>query len=239
MQDKFSIGPVTFVQLVALTAKPRIASAQADGAVRAADSVPPSAAAGLGDDLSHTVNEIASSYLNLKSPPPLELSADPIRGHISIEAGVDRPVAETFAPVPVPEAVAIEKFLPENILRDPSIGQRTDLLSPDVAIADEVSLTFQSSEKTVFFDGSNSFGDDQILDFTTNIEIQSFVQSFTNSMQSNDEIEEFASVADVHSWDGFSIIDCSGGVSPEPQLTNNDFIPPEHIVAITGAIPPI
>ena len=239
MQDKFSIGPVTFVQLVALTAKPRIASAQADGAVRAADHIPPSAAAGLGDDLSYTVNEIASSYLNLKSPPPLGLSADPIRGHISIEAGVDRPVAETFAPVPVPDAVAIEKFLPENNLRDPSIGERAELLPPDRAVDNQISLPDQNAEKGDIFDGTNSFGDDQILDFTTKIEIESFTQSSMSSLHSNGEIEEYASAADVDDWGGFSIIDCAGGISPEPQLTNNDFVTPEHIVAITGAIPPI
>ena len=50
MQDKFAIGPVTIVQLVGLNTKPRIASAQVDAAVRAADPLPPTTLAAAGAD---------------------------------------------------------------------------------------------------------------------------------------------------------------------------------------------
>ncbi len=58
MQDKYNIGPVTIVQLVGLSAKPRIASVQTDVAARAADPIPMSAAAGFGDDVSRPVADL-------------------------------------------------------------------------------------------------------------------------------------------------------------------------------------
>jgi hypothetical protein len=91
IQDKFAVGPVTLVQLVGLAASPRIPSVRTDGAVRAADSHPTSAAAGLGGDAQEPVATIVSSYFALKVAPTLGLSADSLRAHISVEAGLDRP----------------------------------------------------------------------------------------------------------------------------------------------------
>ena len=69
MQDKFVIGPVSIVQLVGLTAKPRIASAQVDAAVRAADVSPPvSAHVGIVQDMQDNVAEISVSYFDIKAP---------------------------------------------------------------------------------------------------------------------------------------------------------------------------
>ena len=97
MQDKYTIGSVTIVQLVGLQAKPKIASAQSDGAVRAADPVPPSAAAGFGNDLSLPIDEIAASSYNLKAAPSLGLVPSPLGARIALEAGADRPVADANA----------------------------------------------------------------------------------------------------------------------------------------------
>ncbi len=91
IQDKFAVGPVTLVQLVGLAASPRIPSVRTDGAARAADSHPTSAAAGLGGDAQEPVAAIVSSYFALKVAPTLGVSADPLRAHISVEAGLDRP----------------------------------------------------------------------------------------------------------------------------------------------------
>jgi hypothetical protein len=93
MQDKFAIGPVTIVQLVGLNTKPRIASAQVDAAVRAADPQPPaSAAAGLGAELLEKVNAVDAITFDIKPPQALSLTAAPMHGSISLEAAVDRPV---------------------------------------------------------------------------------------------------------------------------------------------------
>lgn len=111
MQDRFAIGPVTIVQLVGLTTKPRIVSAQVDTAVRAADSLPPpSAGAGFGadmGDLVDTVQGIESSYFNLKTPASISLTAPVSGGAISFDAAVDRAVssdsgqgAPQFVPLP-------------------------------------------------------------------------------------------------------------------------------------------
>ncbi len=96
MQDKFAIGPVTIVQLVGLTTKPRIASAHVDAAVRAADPQPPaSAAAGLGAELHEIVDDIDAFSFGIKAPQALSLTATPMRGSISLEAAVDRPAPDS------------------------------------------------------------------------------------------------------------------------------------------------
>jgi hypothetical protein len=93
MQDKFAIGPVTIVQLVGLNSKPRIASAQVDAAVRAADPQPPaSAAAGLGAELQEQIGAVEAIAFDIKAPQALSLTAAPMHGSISLEAAVDRPV---------------------------------------------------------------------------------------------------------------------------------------------------
>lgn len=95
MQDKFAIGPVTIVQLVGLNTKPRIASAQVDAAVRAADPLPPTtlAAAGIGSELASKVSELVPEHFSIKAPPMLTLTAPQMHASIAFEAGVDRPVA--------------------------------------------------------------------------------------------------------------------------------------------------
>lgn len=111
MQDRFAIGPVTIVQLVGLTTKPRIVSAQVDTAVRTADPIPPpSAGAGFGaviDDMGTVVHDIENSYFNLKTPAAISLTAPVISGGISFDAAVDRPVSDAsgqgapqFIPLP-------------------------------------------------------------------------------------------------------------------------------------------
>jgi hypothetical protein len=93
MQDKFAIGPVTIVQLVGLNSKPRIASAQVDAAVRAADPQPPaSAAAGLGAELLEKVDAVDAISFDIKAPQALSLTAAPMHGSIALEAAVDRAV---------------------------------------------------------------------------------------------------------------------------------------------------
>lgn len=111
MQDRFAIGPVTIVQLVGLTTKPRIVSAQVDTAVRTADPLPPSSA-GAGfdaviDDMGTVVHDIESSFFNLKTPAAISLTAPAISGGISFDAAVDRPVTDAsgqgapqFIPLP-------------------------------------------------------------------------------------------------------------------------------------------
>jgi len=95
MQDKFAIGPVTIVQLVGLNTKPRIASAQPDAAVRAADPLPPTtlAAAGIGSELSAKVGEVTPDHFSIKAPPMLTLTAPDMQAHIAFEGAVDRPVS--------------------------------------------------------------------------------------------------------------------------------------------------
>jgi hypothetical protein len=102
MQDKFAIGPVTIVQLVGLTTKPRIASAQVDAAVRAADPLPPASAhAGIGQELLQTVGETSATFFDIKAPQALALTAAPMHASIGFEAGVDRAVAGESGPQPI------------------------------------------------------------------------------------------------------------------------------------------
>lgn len=175
MQDKFSIGPVTIVQLVGIAAKPRIASAQADGAARAADPIPPSAAAGLGDDLTQPISEIASSYLNLKASAALGVSADPVRGQLSMESGVDRPVVDASAPVSANDPSTFEESPSDDFLPNPGLGGRdaapptnddAGAIIPDGNVSDPAVPADETVDLGYVFDGVDSFGDDEILDFT-------------------------------------------------------------------------
>ena len=174
MQDKYNIGPVTIVQLVGLSAKPRIASVQTDVAARAADPIPMSAAAGFGDDVSQPVADLDISFQTVKAAPALGLSADPARGHISIEAGVDRPVVDANAPVSTIDPSTFDKTPPDGSLPDPSIGPRDENRLPDgtppsvpnamVDIPAEADVT--APPMGAVFDGIEAFGDDHILDFS-------------------------------------------------------------------------
>jgi hypothetical protein len=153
MQDKYAIGPVTLVKLVGLASSPRITSANADGAVRAADHPPPSAAAGLGGKQQQPVVDIASSYFSLKTTQSLGLSADPLRGHISFEPGVDRPVAGDGAP-----AQQFDPSVFDNLSNNPN--------STDTGADTGVGRETASAGQQDIVDGAKLFSDDPIVDFT-------------------------------------------------------------------------
>jgi hypothetical protein len=243
MQDKYSIGPVTLVQLVSLTAKPRIASAQADGAARTADTSPTFAVAGLGDELSQPVAEVASSFLNLKASPVLGLSADPARSHIALDAAVDRPVADATLPVFNPSD--FQQFPPNINLPDAAGGGRgdtplagSDVSEPPAGIEnDPIAGAADVPVLGYVFDGVDSFGDDQILDFSIAADDAKFPSNGQSSDLSSSAVE--ATYADyiASDWGSSFIIDCSGGVSLEPQLLNEDFVAPAHQISTNDAVP--
>jgi hypothetical protein len=194
MQDKFAIGPVSIVQLVGLSSKPRIASAPVDAAVRAADLSPPvSAHVGIVQDLQDNVGEVPVSYFDIKSPQMLSLTAAPMHANIAFEAGVDRAVADNSGP---------HSGLPQSFFD--GLSQNTDLASllatlrggstpislpnpatggetapavvpglpnagsiadtSTVAPGDAVAGT-DSTGSGFIFDGAESYGDDKILNF--------------------------------------------------------------------------
>jgi hypothetical protein len=196
MQDKFAIGPVSIVQLVGLTSKPRIASAQVDAAVRAADlSLPVSAHVGIVQDLQDNVGEVSVSYFDIKAPQMLSLTAAPMHASIAFEAGVDRAVADSGGP---PSGLPQSFFdgLSHNIdlasllaalrggttpasVPHPASGGETAPAdvptlpnagsTPDsstVALGDTVAGT-DIVDSGFIFDGAESFGDDKILNFET------------------------------------------------------------------------
>ena len=166
MQDKFAIGPVTFVQLVGLEAKARIPSAKADGAVRAADHPPTSAAAGLGGKAQQPVADIESTYFSIKAPASLGLSADPLRAHSSLESGVDRAVPEASPVVPKFDVPTVDKADPNT----PPTNSRADLPlgEPGSHNGDVIPVISKpdSSSTPVVFDGEKAFGDDVVIDFS-------------------------------------------------------------------------
>jgi hypothetical protein len=247
MQDKFSIGPVNIVQLVGLNAKPRIASAQADGAVRAADAVPPSAAAGLGDDLSQPLAETASSYLNVKAAPALNLSADPMGGHIALEGGVDRPIVDASASAPAIDPSASDLFLPNKNLPEPAVDARGEtilpgkdaLVIPDAIENKPVEVPAEISASGDVSGGVITFSNDQILDFTIKIDNAEFAQDAKSSTMSSSADDAIHSIDGMYGWGGFAIIDCAGNISPEPQLLNYEFVSPMHQLSATDAVPVI
>ncbi len=251
MLDKFTIGPVTIVQLVGLNAKPRIPSAQADGAVRAADPIPLSAAAGLGEGLSQPIAEIEASSFAVRAAPILGLSADPVRAQISLESGADRPVVDANAPAPAIDPSAFDLLLPDNGLTAPIIGGRdTQPLTDDgqddtgvdgPALPDTPatgSLPDAVSELGYIFDGVESFGDDQILDFTIEIDSSVFGQDAKSSAISSSELGEMLAVAGSDGFGTLFDIDCSDMISYNPEIANNDYLGPHHGSA-TEAVPPM
>lgn len=244
MQDKFSIGPVNIVQLAGLTAKPRIASAQADGAARAADATPPSAAAGLGDDLSQTITEMASSYLNLKAAPVLNLSADPMGSQIALEAGVDRPIVDANAPVSAIDPSAFDQFPPNKNLPEPGVNGRGEPILPgkDASVVPDAKenagaeAPAEISTSEYVFDGVTTYSDDQILDFTIKIDNAEFAQDAQSSTMSSSSNNAIGSINSMDGWGRFAIIDCAGNISPEPQFMN-EFVAPIHQLSATDAVP--
>lgn len=245
MQDKYNIGPVTIVQLVGLSAKPRIASVQTDVAARAADPIPMSAAAGFGDDVSQPVADLNISFQTVKAAPALGLSADPARGHISIEAGVDRPVVDANAPVSTIDPSTFDKTPPDGSLPDPSIGPRNENRLPDgtppsgpnamgdiPAEADVTALPMGA-----VFDGMEAFGDDHILDFSIAPDVgELIVDASTSAIAENEDALALAMSA-IIDWDDLSIIDGAGDISPDPQLLNDDLAALVHHPSATDAIP--
>jgi hypothetical protein len=196
MQDKFAIGPVSIVQLVGLTSKPRIASAQVDVAVRAADvSLPVSAHVGIVQDLQNNVGETTVSYFDIKAPQMLSLTAAPMHASISFEAGVDRAVADSGGPHSgLPQsffdglsqntdlasllATLRGGAVPVSVPLPPSGGETTPADVPTlpnagsvpdsstVAPVDTIAVT-DTADSGFIFDGAESFGDDKILNFET------------------------------------------------------------------------
>ena len=245
MQDKYNIGPVTIVQLVGLSAKPRIASVQTDVAARAADPIPMSAAAGFGDDVSQPVADLHISFQTVKAAPALGLSADPARGYISIEAGVDRPVVDANAPVSTIDPSTFDKTPPDGSLPDPSIGPRDENGLPDgtppsvpdamVDIPAETDVT--ALPMGAVFDGIEAFGDDHILDFSIAPDVgELIVDASTSAIAENDDALALAMSA-IIDWNDLSIIDGVGDISLDPQLLNDDLTAMVHHPSATDAIP--
>jgi hypothetical protein len=248
MQDKFSIGPVNIVQLVGLTAKPRIASAQGDAAVRAADAVPPSAAAGLGDDLSQPVAEVAASYLNIKAAPVLGLSADPAGSHIALEAGVDRPIVDASASAPAIGPSASDNFLPSNDPVDRSDQERSEAAQPGSGAAAAPGIADSATPGTptdipvakYVFDGVDSFGDDQILDFTVGVSDTLFrLDALPEPFIVSTEFDAMLLVSITADLDVFSIFQFSENPPYSPPLTKADLIAIDPQPSATDAIPVI
>jgi hypothetical protein len=245
MQDKYNIGPVTIVQLVGLSAKPKIASVQTDAAARAADPVPMSAAAGFGDDMSQPLADVVPSFQSVKVMPALGLSADPVRSHISLEAGVDRPVVDANAPVSTIDPSTFDKAPLDGNLPDPSIGPRGEAIlpddapsyAPDAMSGDPADADIAAIAIGAVFDGIETFGDDHILDFSTVIEVGEATLDATTLAQANTEVAIALAFSGIVDWGDFAIIDCAGGISPEPQLMNDDFVAPVHQLSATDAIP--
>lgn len=245
MQDKYNIGPVTIVQLVGLSAKPRIASVQTDAAARAADPIPISAAAGFGEDVSQPVADIVASVQSVKATQALGISADAPRGQISLEAGVDRPVVDANAPVSTIDPSTFDKMPVDGSLTDPSIGTRSDALLPDGTPSNgpnsmgDIQDDFNVAELPMgaVFDGIETFGDDQIMDFSVAIDIGESQLDATTTATANGEIAMELALSVMVDWGEFAIIDCAGGISPEPQLMNDDFVAPVHQLSATDAIP--
>lgn len=245
MQDKYNIGPVTIVQLVGLSAKPRIASVQTDVAARAADPIPMSAAAGFGDDVSQPVADLDISFQTVKAAPALGLSADPARGHISIEAGVDRPVVDANAPVSTIDPSTFDKTPPDGSLPDPSIGPRDENRLPDgtppsvpnamVDIPAEADVT--APPMGAVFDGIEAFGDDHILDFSIAPDVGGLTIDASTSAIAENEDALALEMSAIIDWDDLSIIDGAGDISPDPQLLNDDLTAMVHHPSATDAIP--
>jgi hypothetical protein len=248
MQDKFSIGPVNIVQLVGLTAKPRIASAQGDAAVRAADAVPPSAAAGLGDDLSQPLAEVAASYLNIKAAPVLGLSADPAGSHIALEAGVDRPIVDASASAPAIGPSASDNFLPSNNPVDRSAQERSEAAQPgsgavavpDAAASGTSDAPTGGGDLKYVFDGVDSFGDDQTLDFTIGVSDTPIVSGVPSGpAMISAEFDAMLVVSITDELTGFSISDLSVDTQPELPMTKGDLIVIDPQPSAADAIPVI
>lgn len=245
MQDKYNIGPVTIVQLVGLSAKPRIASVQTDVAARAADPIPMSAAAGFGENVSQPVADLDISFQTVKAAPALGLSADPARGHISIEAGVDRPVVDANAPVSTIDPSTFDKTPPGGSLPDPSIGPRDESTLPDKTppsgpnamgdIPAEADVT--ALPMAAVFDGMEAFGDDHILDFSIAPDVGELIVDASTSAIAESEDAMALAMSAIVDWADLSIIDSAGDMSPALQLTNDDLAALVHQPSAADAIP--
>lgn len=260
MQDKYTIGPVTIVQLVGLQAKPKITSVQADGAGRAADPVPPSAAVDLGNDFPIPINEIVASSHNLKVTASLGLVTSPPGARIALEAGADRPVVDANAPAPAIDPSAFDLLLQKLGLTLPSINDRatpsTVTISPDAiaqastdndrsASDDGVTtstptLAHVSDDSAIFdapFDGAKSFGDDRILDFAIMVDAGAFQPDAPSSPSGAGEYDHMLIVTITTDQAG-DMTDISASASVDPQASDH-FAPNETAHSSSDAIPPI
>lgn len=93
------------------------------------------------------------------------------------------------------------------------------------------------SDDAVIFDGLETFGDDQILDFTIKIDNTEFAQDAKVSNMSTSADDAIVSIYGIDDWGGFAIIDFAGCISPEPQMMNDDFDAPVHQLSATDAVP--
>ena len=245
MQDKYNIGPVTIVQLVGLNAKPKIASVAIDAAARAADIIPTSAAAGLGDDLTRPPAYLETSFQATTAAPQLGVSADPARSYMSSEGGVDRPAVDAKAPASTIDPSEFDNNLPDKSLPDPSIAPRGETTSPDRVpqTSPEPTGTNPDNANTaelkadVHFDGAQTFGDDQIVDFSMLSDSTATSLDATGSTSFVNDNAIASDQSGIDGWGDSAILDSAGGISPEPQLMNDDFVAPVHQLSATDAIP--
>ncbi len=245
MQDKYNIGQVTIVQLVGLNAKPKIASVAIDAAARAADIIPTSAAAGLGDDLTRPPAYLETSFQATTAAPQLGVSADPARSYMSSEGGVDRPAVDAKAPASTIDPSEFDNNLPDKSLPDPSIALRGETTSPDSVpkTSTEPSGTNRDNANSaalkndVHFDRAQTSGDLKIVDFSVRSDCTATTLDATCSTSFVDDNALASDQSGADGWGGFAIVDSAVGISPEPQLMNNDFVAPVHQVSATNAIP--
>lgn len=214
LPDKYAVGSVTLVDLLGLTASPRIPSASSDGAVLAADSTPPqpSAAAGMGQQAADAASDPVPHYFALQSAPPSALQPSGVTAHISAGPG---------SPVPPQHGV-------------PDSGEASDAQSNKAAVSPDLAYVF---------DGQTSFGDDEILDFELAASDPILVQSDgLSTILLGGEVDNLLGAApdSLGDWGMYDIIDCSGSHSPEPQRGGfTQFVAPDHIVSTNDAVPPI
>jgi hypothetical protein len=215
MQDKISIGPVTLVQLVGLSAKPRIASVQADGAVRSADAPPSSAVAGLGDGLNQPITDIQASFLNVKQAQSLNVVAENGGARIAFDSGVDRPVADASAPASAIDPSTFYKFVPEN---SPA-GNET---AAAVGTLDSIDVAMHSAR---------ILSDDSIIEFSTTGAAE------LGTYSPVDMVDPFLSIRADDSV--FDLPIATLQVSSHSSLIDGAMLDPAALPSASDAVPPI
>lgn len=210
MQDKFVIGPVNIVQIVGLTAKPKIASSQFDAAVRAADLSPPSAAAGFDSEVQPAVRDLQSQFFEAKTAATLGASAAGRGAHGGLESGVDRPVTEGAAQPPKIDPSEIDNAPPASAPSSPQPGAGRDGGAPQTP--------------GVAGDGA-VISDDPLLDFAAPPGDRGAVQKVPEEPALSGTVP----IGDASAPDFFSA-DWGGlghdlFLGPDPQFSGSDAIP--------------